>query len=321
MQEALQLANQIGDLLHLCELKASPIPLYHLHNGYLDAACQSLEEGVSLAERIGHLFGVCIGSLILGRIAQLRGEFERAIPYLERSLEAGRLLGLPLFEAFPLGVLCSVYQEYGETFKDQIIDVRKHALDLLNLPIGMPAGGFVWDQLGFCFLSEGDLDSAEELFERGISSPSIHKIYNHPRFLAGLASVALARGRITEALQYIDEAGRFAEEHELKHLFPEAALVKGRVCTVAGDLGRALESLEEAESLAAAMGMRPVLWQARLEAARVLSILGQEREAEKMRRDAGETLGEIGRSITDRSRRTAFQEHAQHKIEKNPFSV
>jgi tetratricopeptide (TPR) repeat protein len=178
-----------------------------------------------------------------------------------------------------------------------------------------------WDQLGFYFLSEGDVDAAQELFERGINTPTLQQMVNGPRFLVGLASVALARGRIAEALQHIDEARRFAEEHDLKHLFPEVALVEGRIWIGVDDTARALESLEKAESLAAAMGMRPVVWQARLAAARALSILGQEKEAEKMRCLAGETLDEIGSSITDLSRRAAFLEHAQHKIEKNPFSV
>jgi len=61
--------------------------------------------------------------------------------------------------------------------------------------------------------------------------------------------------------------------------------------------------------------MRPMVWQARVEAAKVLDALGRTAEAEAKRRDARAMIDEIAALFTDENLRAAFVESAMRKIE------
>src|SRR5581483_7944452 len=106
------------------------------------------------------------------------------------------------------------------------------------------------------------------------------------KFLIGLAYVALAQNDLDVAAQHVDDARQYAAQRSMKHFYPEIDLVEGRVYAARGQSERALELFAQAESGAAAMTLRPLVWQARAEAASVLSSLGRQAEAESQRRAA-----------------------------------
>jgi predicted ATPase len=309
-QEALALAEQAGDLVHISALRAEPIPLYHLHNGDLEAASRSASEALEIAGRIGHGLSEHASALLAGGIALLRGEYESAIGLLQRAAEVGRRVGLPFFEALPLGMLGTAYLELGQAYLEQVDQAHLRALELLEYPTGIPAGGMAWDQLGFCVLQRGQVDQAQELFERGLKTSTLHGLYNRPRFLAGQAAVALRRDRADEASRWMSEARRDAEERSLKHLIPEIALAEGRVLAAQDEWRGAYEAFEQAERLATAMGMRPIIYQARLEQGRALGSLGQVSAAEEKELLATAMREEMGALFNDPKMRAAFLAHA-----------
>jgi tetratricopeptide (TPR) repeat protein len=139
VQEAWRVSEELGDRLHQAELLAFPIPYNHLRNGDLQAAQQAAEEGADLAAGIGAALAESTGAYMLGTIARLQGQYERAIACYQRSLEAGRVAGYPFLEAPALAALGAVYLEISEKFVDRSAEYHAQALQIMEQPAGWAA--------------------------------------------------------------------------------------------------------------------------------------------------------------------------------------
>jgi tetratricopeptide (TPR) repeat protein len=313
-QEALQLAEAIGNRRFQAEVLAFPIAFYHLRNGDLDAASQTAEEGVRIAAKIGAAYPEDIGAYLLGYIAQARGEYENAIAHYQHSLQAGRTSGIPFLEMLPLGALGSAYLDVSEAFLDRVAEYHTRAVQLMANPTSNSSAGMVWADMGFCILSRGDLDHAQEFFRKGLTVPTPQGLLNRPRFLIGSALVALARNQVDEAAGLVDEARTFAEERAMKHLYPLVALAEAQVRAACGDAQRALENFARAEALALELQMRPLVGLARVEAAKIMSALGRESDAEAKWQGARAMIEEIANLFEDAAMRALYVENASGKI-------
>lgn len=314
-QEAMQLVEEIGNLQRKAELLMSTIPIHRMLDGDLDAASAAAEEGLGLSQRIGLVFGECVSAFVLGGLAQLRGEYERAIAYGERSLESARLSGVAFLQIYPLGGLGAIYQDISPELLPKIDEYHMQALQLLDSPMGAFAGGFAWADLGFCLIAKGDLDRAGELLNQGLSTPTQMGLINRSRFLVGLAYVALARGQLDEAVTHVSKARAYVDERRMKYQYPEVALAQGRVSAARGEPDVALEHFVRAEAEALEMTMRPMVWQARADAARVLIALGRVEEAEVKRHEARAVVDEIAALFADERLRALFVKSANAKID------
>src|SRR3990172_5871935 len=65
-----------------------------------------------------------------------------------------------------------------------------------EVSMSVPAGGLTWADLGFCLLAKGNVDRAGEILQKGLSTPAQQGLVNRPRFLVGLAYVAVARTQL-----------------------------------------------------------------------------------------------------------------------------
>jgi ATP/maltotriose-dependent transcriptional regulator MalT len=144
--------------------------------------------------------------------------------------------------------------------------------------------------------------------------PTTQWLLNRPRFLIGQAFVQLARGKLDEAAGLIDQARAFVEERAMKFLYPLVAFTDAQVSAARGESEGALEQFGRAEELAAAMQMRPLVWQAQAGAAAVLSALGRAAEAEAKRRQARAVIDEIAGLFEDEKLGEMFAESALGKI-------
>jgi tetratricopeptide (TPR) repeat protein len=316
-QEGLQIAREIGDREHEAWLLIQSLGIVLAARGDLDAARESAEQGVQLAERIGALMPLTYGHWLLGEIARWRGEYERALAHGQSGIQAV----MPLEEFMPfalvqvLGSMGSAYLEISGHFTDDVARFHRHALRLLESPAGMMGGGTAWADLGFCALACDDLEAAEESFQKGLNHPTMFMLIERPRYLLGSALVALARGQLDTALRLAGEARRFAEERGLQFDEPLIALGRAKILAARGEAERSLAEFERAEALAQEMGMRPIIWQARAGAAGALARLGQEEEAQARRDAAGEMVAEIAGLFSDEQLRADFLRHARAKAE------
>ena len=135
-----------------------------------------------------------------------------------------------------------------------------------------------------------------------------------PRYLVGSALVAVERHRQDEATDFVREAWEYAEERGMKYFYPLIAATNAQVSAAGGKAERAMEQFARAEALAIAMQMRPLVWQARAGAARVLYASGHASEAEAKRHAAAETIHEIAGLLEDENLSATFVESATSKL-------
>jgi class 3 adenylate cyclase/tetratricopeptide (TPR) repeat protein len=313
-QDAWQVSKELGDLEHQSELLTFPMPYYHLRNGDLQAARQAAEEGTDLAARIGAAFVECVGAYMLATIARLQGQYERAIACCQRSLQVGRISGYPFLEVPALAALGAVYLEISEGLAGRSAEYHTQALQIMEHPAGAAGGGTAWVDIGFCALQRGDLDQAGELFQKGLTVPTMEGLLQKPRFLAGSALVVAERNQQDKAADFLHGAWGYIEERHMKHFYPLIAVIDARVSAAEENLERALEQFARAEALAIAMQMWPLVWQARIGAAQMLSALGRVSEADTKRHAAAETIDRIVGLFEDENLRAAFVESATSKL-------
>ncbi len=313
--EALALAREVGNQEEEAWLLGLALALCALSRGDIEEARASLDEGLQIASKIGSLLPQITSAYLLGEIARWQGDYERALSFGYRSLEAASPLEahMPFMVVPPLGSLGMTYLEISEEFREKIGEFHLHALRLLEHPAGAAAGGTAWADLGLCALSLGDEKVAEAMIEKGLNHPNMFMRLERPRHLAGAALLASARGEHDRACQLAVEARSYAEERRIRYHLPFTSLILGRVLAVKGEHGRALDALERAESEALALGMRPIALQARHIAAGAWAVGGEPRRADQQRAAAQEMASEIAGSFNDENLRQAYLQNLKRK--------
>jgi tetratricopeptide (TPR) repeat protein len=312
-QEALQKAEQLGNRRYLSELQTFAIPFNQICAGDLAAARKTAEEGLELAAQIGFDIGLWQGNYILGQIAKMQGDYQRALDYLRAAFEIGQADGMAYPMMLPMSMLGTIYMEISEKLLDQSMEYHNQVITLSEQPSGAAWGSSAWVELGFCYLAAGELDLAEEYFHKGLTIPTTMMHLLRPKFLLGEASVALAKGEHDLAVQRIQEARAFVEERGMQDNLPLISLTRAQLITAQGQIDRALEQFNLTETLAQDMNMRPLVWQARAGAGQILSNSGRISEADLKRRQAQVIIDEMADLIDDESLRAHFLESAYKK--------
>jgi len=315
-QLALQLAREIGDREHEAWVLCTTLPICLLRDGLFDSAREHVTQGVEIAGRIHSSAALIYGNWVLAEIARWQGEYEQALLYGQRSLEAALPLEpfMPFMTVQPLGSLGSTYLEISPHFTDQISQFHLHALRLLENPVGMGGGGTAWADVGFCAMTLGDLDIAEASFQKGLNVPTMFMRLERARHLAGLALVTLRRGRADEALRLAQEARAYAEARGMRHLYPLVALSTAAIHADRGEREPALLEYQRAETEALKLEMLPFAWQAQAGAAQVLSEMGCRDEA-RQKREAGRALVDrIASRFQDAALRDGFLTSARARL-------
>ena len=314
IQEARAAAEETGNRKYLSELMALTIPMYHIRNGDLDAARQSAEEGAELAMEIGAADNASEGYFTQGQIAWLRGEYESAIDLQQRALETGRTSGMPYLQTSALCALGTAHLDISQDHSDKVAQIHTEAKGLLEMPLGTATGAIAWAELGFCAMTLGDLDGASEMFQKGLEAPSAPMYMMRPRLLVGSALVALGRNDVEEASKLVGGARGLAEAVQMKQFYPLVEFAEAQVSAARGDMERALEGFATAEQLALEMGMRPLVWQARADAAQVLSASDRASDAEAKRAEARAMIDEIAGLFQDDDLRTKYVNGATSRL-------
>ena len=314
IQEARQLAEEAGNRKYLSEILALTTPLYYMREADFDTARKSAAEGMTLAAEIGAMDNEFSGAYVLGQMAWMSGEYEEAIGFQERALEAAQMSGTPYLQVAALCALGTIYLDISPEHADHTVEYHTRAMQLLEQPLGAVLGASAWSEIGFCKMALGELEAASALFQKGLTAPSATMHMLKPILLIGSAFVALVQNDFDEASKLVSGARGLAEASSIKHLYPFVAFADGQVAAARGEGERALEHFEKAEELAAALQMRPLVWQSRAGAAQVLSSLGRTSDADAKIEGARSMIAEIAGLFQDESFRGKFLESATDKL-------
>ncbi|MBI5649832.1 MAG: AAA family ATPase [Chloroflexi bacterium] len=311
-QEAMQICEEIGDRLHQAELLAGVYAFIHIRKGELDTARAFGEQGVAIAARIGSTLALTEGNYMLGTIARLRGDYENATRHFEQSSAAGKM-SYPGMDTLGLGALGTTLLEISPTFADKALDLHSQVLRVMDNAFIASFSATAWADIGFCALMSGNLERADEFFQKGLNYPTMMGLMVRAQFLLGAGYVALARHQLDDALKFVSAACVYARARGMSHLEPELALADARVSIARGEPGIALEHFARAEKIASEMQMRPAVWQARAGASQVLRELGRDDDANAQRDAARAMINEIAELFRDESLRGMFLENALSK--------
>ncbi len=310
LQEGLALSREIGDREHEADHLASIAPIYHMRNGDLASARSTAQEGVGIAKNIGSVNIAAQGLRVLGILDQIQGDYEQAIHYLTEYLNTGRKAGLPFLEAEALCRLGSVFLEISPALVDRMLDFHVEAVKLLESPVAMMLGGSSWAELGFCAQALGKTEDARQLFEKGLTTPTITTNIERPRLFIGMARVALAHDNPDEAAHMTEEARQLIQKHGMKNYEALLELTAAQVAAARGNVDEALATFEQAEMIARDMSLRPHVWRASAGMAELLDAAGKAEQANTRRQAARVMIEEIGSLFQSEELRNHYLEHA-----------
>ena len=314
--EGLALAREIGDREHEAMLLTMPLPFCAIRDGDLERALRYIEEGLLIAEKISALLPQILGQFLVGDIAKQQGDYEKALKHGRLSLEHALPVEemMPWFVVMPLSFLGTVYMYISEQHIDEIAQFHQHALKLLDSPMGSMTGGVAWAELGYCAMTLGDLDLADDCFQKGLHHPTLFIEVERPRLLTGSALLAQARGDLEQACSLVLEAIDFAQERKMRHILPLTYLTLGKIQAQQGRTAEALTNLAAAEAAALEMGMRPIIWQTRAAAAELLQANGDEAGAAAQWAAAQEMVDEIAGLMMDEQLRESYLRSMRSKV-------
>jgi predicted ATPase/class 3 adenylate cyclase len=299
MEEGLALSRTIGDREHEAEFLAYIIPIYHFCRGDLEAARESTLEGIEIATRIGANLLMSVAWRSLGLAAYQQGMYEEAIDHMRSYQETAQQIGRIWWEVEAVCLLGSVYLDISPEYIERILDLHEQAEGLMEQPGGVIMGASAWVEIGSCALEVGDLEKAADMFQKGLTTPTITINLEQSRLMHGQALLALEQGEPGKAAGLLHEAGIIAHQQGMKITYPQIEISKGRISFSQGDLEDAAVRFDRAEVLALEMGLRPMVWKARVGQADVLSAQGEEARAEEKRAEAKAAADEMALFFKD----------------------
>jgi class 3 adenylate cyclase/tetratricopeptide (TPR) repeat protein len=305
-QQAITLAIKTGKRNYQAELLTFPIPFYHLRNGNMNLARETAEEGIQIATQISSIPSIGTGHYILGYLAHLQGAYELALEHYQTGYDAIEGGATPFLEAVLLCLMGTVYLELGPEFREKNQRYHKQAEELLEQPAGDVMGATSWGELGFCAITENNLDKARKLFDQGLTIPTATMHLVRPQLLVGSAFVNMLEGQPDKAEKNLDEADKYINERQMEYLEPLVRLAFGKFYLEQGEFSTAIEQLRRAENAAQEMQMLPVLWQTRAKTAEILKEINQPEEAKRKHDQAREAIRQIEKSLENRAFREGF---------------
>lgn len=197
--EALDLARQFGNRQYESEILGESIPMCLPRQGEVDRAAEAARSAVEIGGKIGAAHGESIGAYLSAEICLMRGEYQRAIEYAERSVAAANGGGLFYISAPALSAAGMAHLEISADFKDKVIEAHMEAIRMMDMPFGEAYGAMIWAELGFCAMALGDGEQASEMFHKGLNHSNATQLLARPMHLVGSSFLSMGQGNMEDA--------------------------------------------------------------------------------------------------------------------------
>src|SRR5262249_27912872 len=143
-QRGLRLCREIGDRQHEAALMANTGPLCYLSLGDIATARQTATEALAISTQIGDFIAQIQSSRMLGYLAEAQGDYDQAMGYFQRYLDASRAAQQPWFEAEALCLIGTTYLDISPALLERVIDFHQQAAKILEQPGGAMLGATAW---------------------------------------------------------------------------------------------------------------------------------------------------------------------------------
>ena len=199
-------------------------------------------QALRVADDAGHVYGQTIARTLAGLVWLRRGHLERALGFLQPSLEACREKHLDVWRPIPSSLLGLTLALSGRL--DEAMPLLKdgvHLSEVLDVKAYLALWTLHWAE---GLMAAGEDERAREMARHALDLAGSHKERGHQawawRLLGDLASRRGAPA-LAEAEAHYREALGIAEELRMQPVVAHAKLGLGRVMRLAGDRARAEE--------------------------------------------------------------------------------
>jgi len=199
-------------------------------------------QALRVADDAGHVYGQTIARTLAGLVWLRRGHLERALGFLQPSLEACREKHLDVWRPIPSSLLGLTLALSGRL--DEAMPLLKdgvHLSEVLDVKAYLALWTLHWAE---GLMAAGEDERAREMARHALDLAASHKERGHQawawRLLGDLASRRGAPA-LAEAEEHYREALGIAEELRMQPVVAHAKLGLGRVMRLAGDRARAEE--------------------------------------------------------------------------------
>ena len=230
--------------------------------GEFDAATGYLDRALQAAEVSGHAYTDTIARTLAGLVWLRRGQLDRALPLLQKSLDACREKNLDVWRPIPsslLGLTCILLGR-----PDEGLRLLEDGVALTEA-LGVRAYLALWTtHLGEGLLGADQIERARTVTQRALELAQAHKERGHEAWALRLQGDIAARGSRTDtdaARECYARALALAEELRMRPLVARTHLSLGQLYARGGDQDRSQEHLAMALRLLREMDIR--FWSAR----------------------------------------------------------
>jgi class 3 adenylate cyclase/tetratricopeptide (TPR) repeat protein len=231
--------------------------------GEFESAVDCLEPAQRAAEASVHAYTQTIARTLAGLVWLRRGHLDRALPLLQKSLDACREKNLDVWRPIPSSLLGLTCMLMGR--RDEGLRLLEDGVALTEA-LGVRAYLALWTvHLGQGVLAAGQLERARTVAQRALELSLTHRERGHQAWALHLLGDIAAAGDAAErdrALGHYAEAMALTEELGMHPLAARIHLSLGRLHRHAGNFEAAQEEL--AASLVAFRGMDMRLWSSRV---------------------------------------------------------
>jgi len=221
------------------------------------AASQPAREALQLARSLGLRGDEPFALFIQAQSLAVRGDYAAAMPLAQEALATAEEMGHAQWRTGAEYVLGAIATDLGDP--QAAIGHLERAVALAN-----EIGSLTWlriasGELGTACVAAGELARAEAVLLAATGGDRSLETIGGRLVGVGKAELALARGEPEQALQLAERLIATAP-HAQETAIPRLWLLRGEALAALSRLPEAEAVLLEAESAAAALGLRPLLW-------------------------------------------------------------
>lgn len=304
-EKTLARAEEQGNLRFQAEVLTFAIPVASLHLGNGERVVDALERGMEIALRIGDRSAETFAAVLQGKGAMMQGYVEQALALFQRSMEAADATGIPYLRALSRCVTGTAYLQVGGPMIERALEYHDETSNLMEMPTGKTYGTWMWSEMGTCALAARKIDHAQSVFDLALKESTATMFLMRPAALLGACQLALSRGQVDRATELYAEADEYVTSHAMAGDQLLTNLQGARLQAAVGAHDRAIDLLDESETLCDP-AMRRVLLEVLAVRRRSLMELGRVDEAKAVQSRGQAIAAEIASLISDAELRAAF---------------